>query len=146
MLEQVQFACQHANPFVIKALTQVHGVYMNVYNKSEGNLYDEGRDDYISNPSYFNEEPIYSKIKLLLNRPVQETFDSGETSFDSYMEDLFILTCDKTLVFDKKQKFEVFYRKTDKEPVRVFQSFEVKELSNAFNQWSIRKILLEPYN
>ena len=146
MLEQIQHAVQHANPYVVRALTQVHGVYVNVYNKDEPDEYDEGRDTYISNPYKFNDEPIYSKIKLFLYDPIQFNYDSGDTSFDSYMKDIYILTCDKRFQFYEKQKFEVFYRKRDKEPQRVFQSFEVKELSNAYNQWSIRKIFLQPFN
>ena len=88
----------------------------------------------------------YEKKKLLLNKPVQLAFDSGENSFDTYLEDLFIITCDKTLVFNKGQKFEVFYNKKDKVPQRVFQCFEVREYSNSYNQWSTRHIMLQPFN
>lgn len=146
MLYTTQWACQHANPYVINALTKVHGVYMNVYNKLESTMYDEGRDDYISNHGKFSQTPLYSKIKLLLNRPVQETYDSGNDSFDTYMEDLFIITCDKTLTFEKEQKFEVFYDKNDSKPQRVFQCFEVREFSNSHNKWSTRHIMLKPFN
>lgn len=146
MLHQTQFASQFSNPFVIKALTLVHGVYVNVYDKLESTDYDEGRDNYISNPNNFSLTPRYKKIKLLLYPPVKETYDSGRDSFDSFMTDVYILTCDKSLVFNEKQKFEIFYDKCAKEPQRVFQCFEVKELSNAYNQWSIRKIMLEPFN
>ena len=146
MLHQIQFAAQHANPYVIKALTEVNGVYMNVYNKVESDAYDEGRDTYISNVNKFEDKPLYEKKKLLLNKPVQLAFDSGENSFDTYLEDLFIITCDKTLVFNKGQKFEVFYNKKDKVPQRVFQCFEVREYSNSYNQWSTRHIMLQPFN
>lgn len=146
MLHTMQYSAQFANPYVIKALTLTHGVYVDVYDKSEPTDYDEGRDSYISNVSYFNQEPLYKRQKLLLFDPVQETFDSGAESFDSYMQDIYILTCDKKLRFEKEQKFEVFYNKKDTKPKRVFQCFEVRELSNAYNQWSIRKIMLKPYN
>lgn len=146
MLYQTQFASQFSNPFVIKALTMTHGVYVNVYDKKEGDAYDEGRDNYISNPNNFCYIPRYNKIKLLLYPPVKESYESGKDSFDTYIEDIYILTCDKTLVFNKKQKFEIFYDKFAKEPQRIFQCFEVKELSNAYNLWSIKKVMLEPFN
>jgi len=146
MLEITQKNAQFANPFIIDSLTKLHGVYVDVYDKRQMNEYDEGRDDYISNSSYYNQTPTYSKIKLLLNKPVQETYDSGEESFDSYMQDLYFITCDKSLVFDKKQKFEIFYNKTDETPQRVFQCFEVREFSNSFNLWSTRFIMLKPFN
>ena len=146
MLHNIQFAVQHVNPYIIKALTDVHGVYVNVYDKLEMTEYDEGRDSYISNSFSFNDEPTYSKIKLLLNVPVQETYDSGEDSFYTYMQDIYFLTCDKKFVFNKEQKFEVFYDKKDSKPQRVFQSFEVKEISNSYNQWSVRKIMLKTFN
>mgnify|MGYP003197845604 CR=1 FL=1 len=146
MLHTIQFAVQHANPYVINALTNVHGLYMNVYDKAEKNIYDEGRDNYISNATKFSKEPRYRKKKLLLYEPVQETFDSGVESFDSYMNDTFILTCDKSLVFEKEQKFEIFYDKLAITPQRVMQCFEVREISNSHNQWSVRKIMLRPFN
>ena len=146
MLYTTQRASQFSNPYVIKALTFTHGVYMNVYNKAESTEYDEGRDTYISNPYNYNVEPLYKKKKFLLFDPVQETFDSGESSFDSWLKDTYVLTCDKSLKFEKEQKFEVFYDKRSTKPNRVFQCFEVRELSNSYNQWSIRKIMLKPFN
>lgn len=146
MLENIQKNSQYANPYVIKALTRTHGLYMNVYDKDESTVYDEGRDDYVSNPGKYKYNLRYDRIKLLLNRPVQETFDSGEESFDSFLEDTYIITCDKSLVFNKLQKFEIFYNKTQKEPVRVMQCFEVREFSNSYNQWSVRHIMLKPFN
>lgn len=146
MLYQTQFAVQHANPYVINALTKVHGLYMNVYDKAQPSIYDEGRDNYASNKNKYNNEARYKKIKLLLNEPVKESFDSGEDSFDTYIKDIFILTCDKNLVFNKEQKFEVFYDKDAKTPQRVFQCFEVREISNSYNKWSVRKIMLKPFN
>ena len=146
MLEKVQHNAQYANPYVIDALTRVHGLYMNVYNKDESNEYDEGRDTYISNPGKFKYNLLYAKVKLLLNRPVQELYDSGRESFDSYMEDTYIITCDKALVFEEKQKFEIFYDKTQEQPVRVMQCFEVREFSNSYNQWSVRHVMLKPFN
>lgn len=145
MLYETQKNAQYANPSVINALTKTHGLYMNVYDKKESNIYDEGRDNYISNVNKFDEEPRYKKIKLLLNRPVQESFDSGEESFDSYINDLYIITCDKSLVFEKEQKFEVFYDKKAEVPVRVFQCFEVREFSNAYNKHSTRHIMLKSF-
>lgn len=147
MLEHTQFPAQFANPYVIKALTWTHGVYMNVYDKAAPTEYDEGRDNYISNLGKYNDSTLrYKKIKLLLNRPVQEVFDSGINSFDTYLEDLYIITCDKSLVFEKEQKFEIFYTKQDTEPQRVMQCFEVREYANAFNQWTTRHIMLKPFN
>ena len=146
MLENIQYASQYANPYVIRALTRTHGLYMNVYDKDEPTVYDEGRDIYISNPGKYKVKPRYDRIKLLLNKPVQETFDSGEESFDSFLEDTYIITCDKSLVFNKLQKFEIFYNKTQKEPVRVMQCFEVREFSNSYNQWSVRHVMLKPFN
>lgn len=146
MLDKVQYAPQYANPYVVAALTRTHGLYMNVYDKDEPTDYDEGRDNYISNPGKYKYSLLYNRIKLLLNRPVQELFDSGVESFDSYMEDTYIITCDKSLVFNKLQKFEIFYDKLQKEPVRVMQCFEVKEFSNSYNQWSVRHIMLKPFN
>lgn len=146
MLDVTQKAAQYANPFVVKALTKLHGVYVNVYNKIESDLYDEGRDNYISNPYNYEDTPTYSKIQLLLNKPVQYTFSSGEESFDSYMEDLFFITCEKKYQFDKLQKFEVFYNKNQKTPVRTFQCFEVREYSNSYNSWTVRHLLLKSFN
>lgn len=146
MLHQIQRNVQFANPFVVEALTRVHGLYMNVYNKDEATVYDEGRDNYISNPGKFKYNLLYEKKKLLLNRPVQMVFDSGRESFDTYLEDLFIITCDKKLVFEKEQKFEIFYDKHQTTPVRVMQCFEVREYSNAYNLWSVRHIMLKPFN
>lgn len=146
MLYQTQFAVQHANPYVINALTKTHGLYMNVYDKAESNAYDEGRDSYISNPGKYNTKPRYEKIKLLLNDPVQEVYDSGTESFDSYINDLYIITCDKSLIFEKEQKFEVFYDKKATVPNRVLQCFEVREYSNSYNKWSVRHIMLKPFN
>lgn len=146
MLEDIQHNVQFANPYVIKALTLVHGLYMNVYDKEESNEYDEGRDTYISNANKFSTTPRYAKKKLLLYNPVQKLFDSGAQSFDSYMDEPYIITCDKSLVFQEKQKFEIFYNKNDEQPRRVMQCFEVREYSNSFNQWSIRHIMLRPFN
>lgn len=137
---------QHANPYIIKALTDVNGVYMDVYDKESSNEYDEGRDTYISNVNKYSKKPRYSKKKLLLNKPVQMQFDSGVDSFDTYLEDLYIITCDKTLVFNAGQKFDVFYDKKDSKPQRTFQCYEVRELSNSYNQWSLRHVLLKPFN
>ena len=146
MLHIIQKACQYANPYVIEALTHVNGVYVDVYDKLESDTYDEGRDTYISNVLKFNKTPTYSKIKLLLNRPVQLVFGSGEDSFDNYMEDLYFITCNKSLVFKKKQKFDIFYDKKDSIPQRTMQCFEVREYSNSYNQWSTRHIVLQPFN
>lgn len=146
MLDITQYAAQFANPYVVNALTRLHGVYVNVYDKLEPTEYDEGRDNYVSNPYHFSTQPTYAKIKLLLNRPVQEVFSSGEESFDSYMNDLYFITCNKSYQFNKLQKFEVFYDKTQNSPVRTFQCFQVKEFSNAFNKWTVRHIILQPFN
>lgn len=146
MLEQIQHNPQYANPFVVEALTRTHGLYMNVYNKDQSNAYDEGRDTYISNAGKFKYNLLYKNVKLLLNRPVQELYDSGTESFDSYMNDTYIITCDKKLVFQEKQKFEIFYDKLQKKPVRVMQCFEVREFSNSYNQWSVRYVMLKPFN
>jgi hypothetical protein len=146
MLETIQFAVQHANPYVIEALTKVHGVYMNVYDKKAPNTYDEGRDNYISNTGKYDIEPTYKRAKLLLYDPVQETFGSGRESFDTYINDIYILTCSRKYNFKKEQKFEIFYNRKAKVPQRVMQCFEVKEISNSFNEWSIRKVMLKPFN
>lgn len=147
MLEHIQYPAQFANPYVIKALTWTNGVYMNVYDKAQPTIYDEGRDNYISNTSKYTDGTLrYNKIKLLLNKPIQEVFDSGAESFDTYLDDIYIITCDKSLVFEKEQKFEIFYQKKDKTPLRVMQCFEVREFSNAFNQWTTRHIMLRPFN
>lgn len=146
MLFQTQNPAQYANPYVVKALTALHGLYMNVYAKEEMTEYDEGRDNYNSNPYHYSQTPKYEKIKLLLNKPVQELYDSGENSFDSYMEDTYIITCDKTLVFEEKQKFEIFYDKKSITPVRVMQCFEVKEFANSSNTFTTRHVMLKPFN
>lgn len=147
MLEHIQYPAQFANPYVIKALTWTNGVYMNVYDKAASTIYDEGRDNYISNLGKFNDSTLrYNKIKLLLNKPIQEVFDSGYESFDNYLEDIYIITCDKSLVFEKEQKFDIFYKKSDTVPVRTMQCFEVREFSNAYNQWTTRHIMLRPFN
>ena len=70
MLQDTQYAMQYSNPYVIKALTETHGVYVNVYNKLAGTIYDEGRDNYISNESN-KFSLLSSKKKLLLYDPVQ---------------------------------------------------------------------------
>ena len=146
MLYSTQYPGQFSNPYVIKALTWTHGLYMNVYDKADTSAYDEGRDSYISNPYNYEVEPLYKMKKLLLIEPVQETYDSGEESFDSYLNDTYIITCDKTLRFEKEQKFEIFYEKKATSPSRILQCFEVREVSSAYNQWSIRKIMLKPFN
>ena len=146
MLHQTQYASQFANPFVIEALTRLHGVYVNVYDKEESDEYDEGRDDYVSNPYKYNVQPKYYKIKLLMNNPVQETYDSGQESFDSYMNDVYFITCNKELELSKLQKYEIFYNKCSNTPDRVMQCFEVREFSNAYNKWSVRHIMLKPFN
>lgn len=146
MLHQIQKNVQFANPFVVNALTALHGLYMNVYNKDEPTVYDEGRDNYISNPGRFKYSLLYEKEKLLLNHPVQMVFDSGRESFDNYLEDLYIITCNKRLIFEKEQKFEIFYDRFQKEPSRVMQCFEVREYSNAYNLWSLRHVMLKPFN
>lgn len=151
MLYITQEAAQHANPYVVEALTKTHGLYMNVYDKQQSDEYDEGRDTYISNHGKYNSEPTYKMVKLLLNRPVQELYGSGEESFDTYMDETFIITTDRNLVFDKEQKFEIFYDKAkqfrpEPKPARVMQCFEVREYSNSHNQWSIRHVMLKPFN
>lgn len=147
MLHMIQYPVQFANPYVIEALTKCHGVYVNVYNKEPETVYDEGRDSYISNAHKFN-KPLYKLTKLLFVDPVQWTYSSGEESFDNYMKTPYILTCDKKLTFEEKQKFEIFYDRKPKagdKPQRVMQCFEVKEYSNSYNKCSIRQILLQPF-
>ena len=120
---------------------------MNVYNRKAMNAYDEGRDDYIANHNKYKYNLLYEHKKLLLFEPVQETFDSGETSFDSYFDNsTYIITCDKSLVFEKEQKFEIFYDESCEKIRRTLQCFAVREFSNAHNDWSLRKIMLKPFN
>jgi hypothetical protein len=149
-LESIQNIVQNANPYTIDMLTRVHGIYVSVYNKDDATNYDEGRDIYASNANKFKFNPLYIKKKLYVYDPIQEAYSSGQSAqgetFDSYIEDCFILTTDKKLQFKEEQKFELYYSKKSKIPNRVMQCFEIKEISSVKNSKSIRKVMLKPFN
>ena len=125
---------QRLYPQVIKAMTEINGLYCDIFDRLENTPYENARGDVGTNINKYALTPTMENVKLLVHTPMQfsrpGSYGSKDALFDSYLTEQMYIVTEKKLAFKLYQKVIVKYGDTKTYTTRQFVIYKLETIDS----------------